>query len=170
MNIFRNNHFLLRVNNDIDSTDMVMELVGDKVTTVDIKDTLSYLQKNLPSILFSKCYNQKNYPFSKEVEDTEIGHLFEHIILEYLSIIKKASGLPNYIHNGVTSWNWVEERRGVFHISIDAGEKDFVYFMDALEKSLKLTLEILDSKTGFESQVPPSRPEMHLQLQLEADS
>ncbi|MBI4038798.1 hypothetical protein HY384_02465 [Candidatus Daviesbacteria bacterium] len=116
------------------------------VNTKHLPATYSLLKQHIPTILYSKCFNEENYPFFKEVRKTEIGHLFEHILLEYLYHLKLASGIEDPIHNGLTKWDWEEDAMGIFHISIDSGYKDHHLFKTALENSIWLTFNILNSR------------------------
>lgn len=143
---FSNEYFHLALTSFHDSTKIRMEVLIDTVTTVTIPHTYSLLSFHLPSIFRSKCFNENNYPFSKEVRNTEIGHLFEHILLEYLSIMKSAAGHPRTVHNGLTSWNWQAERKGIFHIEIDAGFEDRQVLLQALYKTTILTKMILEKR------------------------
>jgi hypothetical protein len=136
------------------STKITMKMLIPTVTTEGIPTIIPILKTHLPSILRSKCFNENNYRFSKEVKNTEIGHLFEHIMLEYLSDFKYALGIKGAIYNGLTRWNWVREERGVFHIEIDAGREDKDIFELAVQKSTKLLLHILRSTKH--TQIQPS--------------
>ncbi len=140
---FRNNLFALNINQKKLTTDIVMQLFTSRATTQHFPRTLSVLEKYLPSVLKSKCFNYNNYSFSKEVQQTEIGHLFEHILLEYLSYYKNLKG-SGVVYNGVTEWNWKKDAVGTFHINIDAGYEDKEVFNLALEKSMILISKILD--------------------------
>lgn len=155
---YTNGLFSLAIYNGEINTRIIMELFASRVHTKDIPATSSILQKRLPSIFYSKCFNEKNYPFSQEVKNTEIGHLFEHILLEYLREIKLASGFKNPIYNGLTKWDWERDAVGVFHISIDAGVGDKDIFKKALHKSIELLLEIFHT-------ISPKASSMSLSLQ-----
>jgi hypothetical protein len=138
-----NEFFSFDINPRKNSTKITMKMLTSIITTDRIPATYSILKNHLPSILRSKCFNENNYRFSKEVKCTEIGHLFEHILLEYLSQFKFAQGHKNPIFNGLTSWNWKKEERGVFHIEIDAGLDDKEIFSLAMKKSADLLTFIL---------------------------
>lgn len=120
-----------------------MTLLTNFVRTEVIPSTYSVLNKDLPSIFNSRCFNEKKLPFSKEVLNTEIGHLFEHILLEYLTMLKKIYDNKNISFSGTTSWNWTKDSFGIFHIKINTGRKDNKIFTQALELSLKLLNKIL---------------------------
>ncbi|KKR16143.1 MAG: hypothetical protein UT77_C0005G0037 [Candidatus Daviesbacteria bacterium GW2011_GWC2_40_12] len=137
--------FSLVVNHEEMNTKITMELFASIVNTKHIPATCQLLQKHLPTIMHSKCFNKKNYPFAKEVKETEIGHLFEHILLEYLCHLKQRRGISKHVHNGLTRWNWKEDARGVFHIHVDAGHEDKEIFQVALKHSIELLTDILQT-------------------------
>lgn len=145
---FKNEHFELNIFPLADSTKIRMEVLGDILTTKDIPHTYKLLSLHLPSIFRSKCFNENNYPFVREVKKTEIGHLFEHILLEYLSVVKRNAGYTNTIHNGLTTWNWQEERCGVFHIDIDICGQESGLLRLALQNTISLTTKIMEH--GYE--------------------
>lgn len=143
-NHFSTELFSLFITQKALQTQIIMSLYTPTVTTESIKETLPILQKSLPSILRSICFNDENLPFSTEVVRTEIGHLFEHILLEYLCEIKLSAGYKNPIHNGITQWDWLRDMHGTFHIQVDAGTEDRRIFFKALSLSISLLEEILE--------------------------
>src|SRR5688572_8249163 len=102
--------------------------------TSALTKTLPILKKQLPSIFESKCFNDGNLTFEDEAKDTEIAHLFEHILLEYLCKAKVRSGAHEAIFNGETRWDWVKDPKGCFHIYLDVAFKDTYIFKHALKK------------------------------------
>lgn len=140
---YKSSFFDLLVDTGNTSTDITISFFTKDVTTGKIPEISLMLKQKLPSILRSKCFNEYNFPFRKEVKNTELGHLFEHILLEYICEVKKELGLAHPVHNGMTRWNWYKEKRGIFHISIDVGIKDRDLFQVALHKTIKLTEDIL---------------------------
>lgn len=143
MTTINNENFILSIEHNDSLTNLKMEVLGDIISTSQLPTTYRILKLHLPSILRSKCFNENNYPFSKEVRDTEIGHLFEHILLEYMCLIKTQKGHKRPIHNGLTQWNWQREAKGVFHIQIDSGVEDKAFFVEALTRSIDLTAQII---------------------------
>lgn len=111
------------------------------VNTKDIPSTYNLLSKKLPSVLKSQCFNDKHLPFGKEVRQTEFGHLFEHVLLEYLCILRSQDG-SDAVFSGVTDWNWYQDPRGTFHITIHSGMEHADIFPKAFEKTKKL-MELL---------------------------
>lgn len=138
------NLFTLALEHKKEKTKMVMEIFIPVTTTAIFLSTKPILNKFLPSILTSTCFNEEDLPFEKEVENTEIGHLFEHILLEYLCLEKLANGFEEAIFSGRTNWNWQKDKQGIFHIVIDSGLEEAMFFPHAIEKSIILLRGILE--------------------------
>src|ERR1700761_2246371 len=81
---FVENLFSLAITQKQTRTQITMDLLYNQINTKEIPFITDLLQKNLPSVLQTTCYNDLDLPFHVEVKNTEIGHLFEHILLEYL--------------------------------------------------------------------------------------
>lgn len=124
-------------------TKIIMDLINQQITTEKIPALSEVLKENLPSILSSICYNDLELPFYEEVQHTEIGHLFEHILLEYLCKNKIAKGAKRATYQGRTSWNWVRDPLGRFHIHLTCGKKDEDILLSSLEQSVQLMKLIL---------------------------
>lgn len=85
------------------------------------------------------CYNDQNQPFAVEMLATETGHLFEHIWLEVLACEKLRSSSKAHFC-GQTDWNWHHDRRGVFHVTLNATDCD----REIVEQSAFASLKILE--------------------------
>lgn len=125
---------------------ILMVLNIDDVTTKGLPQTAPILQTLLPSINQHKCFNNYHLPFSEELKNTEMGHLFEHILLEYLSLMKLENGCKDVCFEGETSWDWHKEDRGIFHIDIKLSPEDMALVYQAIQKSIDLLNIILFSK------------------------
>lgn len=150
---YSSNFFNLFINKQKDSltdsdTEIILQVHSRCVNTRDIPDTLSFVSKYCPRVLKTECFNEKNLPFKDEVKATEIGHLFEHILLEQLCQLKSDLGFKNVAFNGRTDWDWGSDSRGVFHIFIDIVKQDYIFFGKALDKTIRLT-ELLLSDTSL---------------------
>jgi len=139
-------HFSLRLSPTAYELKMTLKMSTPIFHTCDLPATYTILQKILPSIFTSQCFNDNKYAFTQEVKNTEIGHLFEHILLEYLCIERMNMGYEEAVFNGVTNWNWIEDPKGTFHIIIDAGWDEKELILTALEKSIQLLHLILETK------------------------
>lgn len=126
-------------------TKIIMALKQDIFNTRELPQTYACLQRSLPSVLQSTCYNEDNYPFQTEVLHTEIGHLFEHILIENLCLLKLAQEYKSVEYSGVTKWNWIVYPKGSFHITISAGQTDRNIFAEAMGKSIALVTTIINS-------------------------
>jgi hypothetical protein len=126
-----------------DKVHIVMQLNTDIVNTQFLPKTLSILQSQFPGVLRTACFNDQNLPFVEEVKRTEIGHLFEHILLESLCLEKMALGATQVCFNGRTDWNWQKEERGKFHIFVDRAEEAKPVLSKALDTATHYTKMIL---------------------------
>lgn len=137
--------FSLKYHPKISNTNIVIRFNTKDFNTKNIPQTLNLLRIDLPSIFFSKCYNPDNLTFTQEAAQTQLGHLFEHILLEYLSNESISIYKDRLVFSGVTTWDWTKEEKGVFRINITVGQKDRDIFLNALEKSTILLKKILTS-------------------------
>jgi hypothetical protein len=126
-----------------ESVRFCLQIHNHTVNTRSLPHTFSLLQQNCPQVLDSECFNNQNLAFDEEVKATEIGHLFEHILLEYLCQEKEAAGFSNLSFSGRTNWNWDRSPYGCFHISIQLPWLDHPFLESALFKTILLTEKIL---------------------------
>lgn len=137
------NLFSLNVIQKQTSTQIVMQLLYNQVNTREIPHIVELLELHLPNVLLTQCFNDDGLPFRMEVKHTEIGHLFEHILLEYLCQGKIAKGAQRASYSGNTKWNWIKEPRGTFHIRLSCGMKDADILPAAMDKTISLMKVIL---------------------------
>lgn len=146
--------FTLKITYNRQATIIRMALIAPIINTKEIKNTSSILEYYLPSTLHSKCYNEAKLPFAVEVHSTEIGHLFEHILLEYLCFFKLSDGLSSADYSGVTQWNWEKDPFGVFNIKINSGFGDADIFSKALKEAVLLMQLILNQREAVPNSIP----------------
>ena len=108
----------------------------------NLPGTLPILKKNLPAIFFTKCINDNNYCFEEEAKNTEIAHLFEHIILTYLCLRKKIQEQNDFLYKAKTSWNWEKNEIGNFEIDLNVGLDEEKGLLWAIGKSRTLLSRI----------------------------
>lgn len=130
--------YSLSVTQKITSTKIIMQMHYNQLNTRDVPQIVPLLQEHLPNVLLTQCFNDEGKPFCEEVKHTETGHLFEHILLEYLCQLKIAKGAYSASYSGRTKWNWVKETRGKFNIYLTCGAKDADILPLALQKTIKL--------------------------------
>lgn len=138
-----NDFFSLSIRQKSSEMYLCMKLFTPAVNTASIPQTYDILLEILPGIYTANCFNDANLPFASEVKRTEIGHLFEHILLEYIYQIKSVRGEKNTMVKGETSWNWKRDPRGMFHIIINIGIQDAPLFPLALRQSIRILQIIL---------------------------
>lgn len=148
------NLYTLSINRLREKTIIIMRLLIPEVNTKNFPQTSSILRIYLPSIFNSTCYNSDNLPFSKEVLQTEIGHLFEHILLEYLCLLTLEQGAEQVVYEGVTNWNWLRDPRGTFHITIHGSIEGLDVFNEALRRTMELTNLILLRQNSLMTTLP----------------
>jgi hypothetical protein len=75
--------YRLAIKNSHKGTTITMYLNTPFFYTKYLPKTHRILKTMVPQVLKTQCFNDSNLPFNVEVRDTEIGHMFEHIILEF---------------------------------------------------------------------------------------
>lgn len=143
---YKSDLFVLTVQHRDKDTKITMRVLIKMMNTESLPDTFPLLKKYLPSVLKSTCFNDSNFPFYEEVKSTELGHLFEHMLLEHLCMVKSRHGISNVCHSGLTTWDWRKDREGIFHITIDAGYSDRVHIAQALQISIPLMIRIMKNR------------------------
>lgn len=141
---FSSDYYSVSLSFSEQETRIILKLNIYQVTTRSFPQTYLILKKLLPAIFAHRCFNGKKLPFSEEVKKTELGHLFEHVLLEYLSKLKTQNGVYFEKINGVTNWNWLKNPRGVFDISISSGVENSELIIQALSKTYTLMDVILN--------------------------
>lgn len=142
----KNHSFSLKIRRSKKATYISMHIFGNHVHTGSMPHTTELLKEFLPTIFYAQCFNEKHIPFQKEVMRTELGHLFEHILLEYLCILKLQKGYTEASFSGQTDWNWDKDPRGLFRIKITAGNDDWDIFPLALRQAKQLFEQIVTTK------------------------
>ncbi len=138
----RHQPFTLSVRTGKKETKLILKMQGDIVRTGNIPSTAAFLQRNFPEVLCTTCFNEAHISFRKEVRDTEIGHLFEHIVLA--ALCKEET---HTTYNGWTEWDWKKEARGTFHISLSVGKDKQEKLKSALRFATNLTSRLLATQT-----------------------
>lgn len=68
----------------------------------------------LPGLADHRCFNDAGRTFAEEIADTEVPHLFEHVVLELMA----EAGSPRSLR-GETTWDFKRDGRGVFRVSLE---------------------------------------------------
>ena len=134
-------YFDFVVSQRLDHAEITIQFFTNYLTTTHIPGTISLLEVMLPRIFTHKCYNDQNQSFKKEVSNTELGHLFEHILLEFLCASKYKKGQPITPLKGLTEWNWKQDPKGIFHIYLNSVGSD----EELLHKSIAHTANLMNT-------------------------
>jgi len=127
------------------TTSIFMSLFTSETYTSSLPTCFPYLQQILPSIFKSSCFNSGYLPFSIEAKETEIGHLFEHIVLEYLCLEKLKLGFKSADYQALTTWNWYQNPIGTFKIDFQLNSNQIFLFLSSVSQSVKLLDKILET-------------------------
>ncbi|KKR09735.1 MAG: hypothetical protein UT38_C0022G0013 [Microgenomates group bacterium GW2011_GWA2_39_19] len=138
-------HFTINIKHRESTTHLFMHMLSPTLYTDQLPHTYKFLMTHLPCIYKSKCFNHSKVPFKKEVKDTEIAHLFEHILLEHLRLEKESRGCKSACFSGETRWDWSKNPCGTFHIKVGVKHAELEVFSKAFEKSINLFMSLLDS-------------------------
>jgi hypothetical protein len=97
------------------------------------------LFKLFPHLARHRCENDNGYSFRRECQETEIPHLFEHLIIELQGQAQRVSTLK-----GETEWNWHVDPRGRFHVYVEYDNEMLV--LGAIRAAERI-INALDSKS-----------------------
>jgi hypothetical protein len=142
---FTTSDFLLTGSTDSTGTHLCLRVLDSHINTQSFPSTFSVLQQQIPDIFEARCFNDASLPFHEECKHTELGHLFEHIVLEFLCEEKLNTGVTEASYSGETSWDWDRDQTGTFHISITAGMSDFSFLQRALVRANAIVSTIVQA-------------------------
>jgi hypothetical protein len=86
----------------------------DRILTSQAPHLPRLLFRLFPHLATHRCDNGQGYTFRRECRETEIPHLFEHLIIEL-----QAQAQPVEVLRGETQWNWGIDPRGRFYVFVD---------------------------------------------------
>ncbi len=102
---------------DVHRIQLVVEMADpDRFLTSQVPQLPRHLFRLLPRMRRHTCHNDSGNTFCQECRETEIAHLFEHIIIE---LQLQAQQEPTDVLRGETEWNWHVDPRGRYRVSVD---------------------------------------------------
>ncbi len=122
-----------------------MALTIPHVTTATMPQTFLFLEKFAPTVLLTTCHNDLDLSFAEEVKDTELGHLFEHLVLDHLARHDRSDSVMPRIYTGTTDWNWYINPRGTFSITLSVGENEKHRLSEAIDWACAILERIIFS-------------------------
>jgi hypothetical protein len=88
----------------------------NRLYSSQVDDIATRLCEMLPTLTDHRCINRHGLPFTEELNDTELGHVFEHVVLELLS-------QREIYARGQTTWNWERDAIGTYQVTISSGKR-----------------------------------------------
>lgn len=128
--------FIININATRHKVILKLKISKYSLKTSQFPKTALILNKYLPTIFRNKCFNNANIPFVQEVLNTEISHLFEHVLLENMCLIK-IKYVDSVAYDGRTFWD-IDQNNGEYRIEIQCHLYDWPIFIKALSKSIQL--------------------------------
>lgn len=142
---YKSPYFSILVRQNKFSTFLKLIMHTRIVTTAHIPFITTFLKQYNPTVLVTECFNPQNLPFYKEVKSTELGHLFEHMLIDEMRRLQENNGFK-HVYNGETSWDWEKSGYGVFSIWIDSGYSEEPLMHTALNETIMLFRKLLTTK------------------------
>lgn len=154
--LYSSDNFEVKIRLGEGRVELVHRIKHPLIHTSALPITEAFLAQEIASIFGNQCFNGKNKSFRAEASSTEIGHLFEHLILEYIKLLaEKVYG--GVCVSGETIWNWKEMGYGTFLIKIDFGQNYRGCIEDAILNAAKLLdklYELHDIRLSQGRQIP----------------
>lgn len=132
-------HYTLFLTQHPEALELCLQVINTPLTTYGLPHITPLLRELIPSVLRSQCFNDQGLPFRKEVYATEVGHVYEHVLLEFLT--REQSRIQLIPFRGLTAWNWQTDPRGVFHIQVQG----------PIENQTQIYKAIVNTNRVFES-------------------
>lgn len=89
---------------------------SNQLYSSQVEGMAAYLLQVLPHLAIHRCVNRSGLPFEEELNDSELGHVFEHVILALLF-------QRGMFVRGQTTWNWQRDPIGTYHVTINTGKR-----------------------------------------------
>jgi len=113
------------------TSNVILEIPEYLTNTCQIPGIKKSVLEAFPSIQHHHCHNDNGFSFEDELDNTELAHLLEHILIELIS--EKDINSDNII--GWTKWNW--KINPYWHYEIEIGYPNKTVFLSALSETFK---------------------------------
>jgi hypothetical protein len=131
----------------------------DRFLTSQVPHIPRLLFRLLPRMGSHICHNDGGLPFRKECKETEIPHLFEHLILE---LQLQAQQNPDDYLRGETEWNWKVDPRGLYHVYVDYDNELLAVASIRLAERILVSLDRRDVSVDIDTEMERLREIMRL--------
>lgn len=122
-----------------DQTKIILFVSKDITKTRQLPGFVEAVLESMPELRFHKCENDRNLTFADELFDTEIAHVFEHVLLEIIGQIDTKA----YRIKGWTNWDWKNSPRWTYEISLRYRDSRVVF--NALSRALTMFDVLIDT-------------------------
>jgi hypothetical protein len=122
------------------------------------------LFRMLPRLGRHNCHNDNGKSFRQECKDTEIAHLFEHLILE---LQLQAQQNSSDFLSGVTEWNWQVDPRGRYRVSVDYENELLAVACIRMAERIMAALDNGDISINMEAEIARLREVLRLGQELD---
>jgi len=137
----------------------------DRYLTSQVPHLPRRLFRLLPRLGRHTCHNEAGKTFRQECRETEIPHLFEHLIIE---LQLQAQQNPDDFLSGETEWNWTVDPRGRYHVSVDYDNELLAVASIRLAARILASLDQRDVSLDIEAEIERLRVVMRLGQELAA--
>jgi hypothetical protein len=121
-----------------DRVDVVVRIDDDeRMRTAGDDEAVRRVFDLLPGLKRHVCDNVEGLTFAEEITDTEVPHLFEHVVIELMA----RSGSPRGL-KGETQWDFSRDGHGVFRVSFEYD--DDLVCLGAIKTADSVMAHILD--------------------------
>ena len=143
---------------------LVLEMTDpDLFMTSQVPQLPRQLFRLLPRMRRHTCHNDCGKTFHQECRETEIAHLFEHIILE---LQLQAQQEPTDLLRGETEWDWQIDPKGRYRVWVDYQNELLAFGAIRLAERILLHLDRRDVQ-GIDIQAEIARLRQVLELSRE---
>jgi hypothetical protein len=112
---------------------------ADPVRTSAAPDLVSALRRLLPGITRHSCTSPASGLLASELNDTEIAHLFEHVVLELM--VREGTDRAT---SGNTDWDFARDGRRTYRVTIGSDDRELAH--RAAEQALGLMNALLSGR------------------------
>lgn len=144
---------------------LILEMTDpDLFMTSQVPQLPRHLFRLLPRMRRHTCHNDCGKTFHQECRETEIAHLFEHIILE---LQLQAQQEPTDLLRGETEWDWQIDPKGRYRVWVDYQNELLAFGAIRLAERILLHLDRRDVESiDIQAEIERLKQVLHLGREL----
>jgi hypothetical protein len=136
----------------------------DRFLTSQVPHVPRGLFRMLPRLGKHTCHNDRGVSFKQECRQTEIPHLFEHLIIELQ--LQAQQQETDYL-TGETEWDWQVDPRGYYHVYVDYDNELLAVGAIRLAERVLRSLDHKDVSVNIDEEMGRLRELLRLGRELE---